>query len=140
MTVFGEAQPRRASVDITARYPNQFYDADVELVYKTTAEAVARARKGGGPTLIETVTYRLRGHSAADMGQYMPKETVKLWSEERHRVKLYRDKLIARGLLTAKKSEEMEAAIKAEVEEAVQYATAQPLPEPDTGQEGVNAG
>lgn len=111
---------------------------DVELIYQTVAEAVQRARRGEGPSLIETVTFRLRGHSAADMGQYVPKGLVQEW-EAKHPVKLYTAKLLERGWLTEQAQSELEEEIKREIEDAVTYATAQPLPEPHTALDGVYA-
>ncbi|MFN0281228.1 MAG: thiamine pyrophosphate-dependent dehydrogenase E1 component subunit alpha [Kineosporiaceae bacterium] len=52
---------------------------DVDAVREVTAEAVALARGGGGPALLEMDTYRLKGHSAADAGAYRPAEEVEAW-------------------------------------------------------------
>ena len=52
---------------------------DVEAVYHTTAQAVARARAGQGPTLIEAMTYRLSGHMFGDTQSYRSKEEVESW-------------------------------------------------------------
>jgi TPP-dependent pyruvate/acetoin dehydrogenase alpha subunit len=52
---------------------------DVAAVYATVAEAVARGREGGGPTFIEAMTYRHKGHSRTDPGTYRPKEEVEEW-------------------------------------------------------------
>ncbi len=52
---------------------------DVVAVYRAAAEAVARARAGEGPTLIEAKTYRLKGFSTTDLGGYQPEEEVEAW-------------------------------------------------------------
>ena len=111
---------------------------DVELVYTTVRHAVDRARSGGGPTLIETVTMRLRGHSAADGAPYVPKEMLEEWSKK-HPVDLHKAKLIERGWLTEAESAALEDRITAEIEEAVEYAKRAPYPEGPTLLEGVYA-
>jgi pyruvate dehydrogenase E1 component alpha subunit len=52
---------------------------DIGLVHDTVASAADRGRSGGGPTLIEALTYRHKGHSRSDPGTYRPKEEVELW-------------------------------------------------------------
>ncbi|MGA1307976.1 MAG: thiamine pyrophosphate-dependent dehydrogenase E1 component subunit alpha, partial [Candidatus Kapaibacteriota bacterium] len=52
---------------------------DIELVYETTLEAVKRARNGDGPTIIETITMRMRGHAEHDDFSYVPKEMLAHW-------------------------------------------------------------
>ena len=56
---------------------------DVIAVYKAVSEAAERARRGGGPTLIEAVTYRYKGHSKSDRQLYRTREEVKKWMTER---------------------------------------------------------
>ncbi len=111
---------------------------DVELVYQTVSEAVRRARAGEGPTLIETITMRLRGHSAADMAEYVPKQMIEMW-KEKHPVSLYREKLIKRGWLSREASGELEKKLKQDIDRAVAYAKSRPLPEPHTALSGVYA-
>ena len=70
---------------------------DVEAVYHTAQAAIARARDGGGPSLIEALTYRHGGHSRADPGKYRPAEEVKEWLA-RDPLPAYRRVLIGRGV------------------------------------------
>ena len=70
---------------------------DVEAVYHTAQTAIARARDGGGPSLIEAITYRHGGHSRADPGKYRPAEEVKEWLA-RDPLPAYRRVLIGRGV------------------------------------------
>jgi pyruvate dehydrogenase E1 component alpha subunit len=70
---------------------------DVEAVYHTAQAAIDRARDGGGPSLIEAVTYRHGGHSRADPGKYRPAEEVKEWLA-RDPLPAYRAILIGRGV------------------------------------------
>lgn len=111
---------------------------DAELVYQTVNEAVVRARAGQGPTLIEAVTMRLRGHSAADMAEYVPKEVLEEWKEKLPH-KLYRDKLMARGWWSEQEDQALVAKISTEIDEAVAYAKNAADPEPWSGLDGVYA-
>jgi acetoin:2,6-dichlorophenolindophenol oxidoreductase subunit alpha len=70
---------------------------DVEAVYHTAQAAIGRARGGGGPSLIEALTYRHGGHSRADPGKYRPAEEVKEWLA-RDPLPAYRQVLIGRGV------------------------------------------
>src|SRR5271169_883453 len=70
---------------------------DVEAVYEVAQAAIGRAREGGGPALIEAITYRHGGHSRADPGKYRPDEEVKAWLA-RDPLPAYRQVLIGRGV------------------------------------------
>ncbi len=111
---------------------------DVEEVYRTVKEAVNRARAGKGPTLIEAVTMRLRGHSAADMAEYVPKEILAKWKKKLPAA-LYKEELLKRKWITAAESEALEKNIKKEIDDAVTYAKSRPLPEPHITLQGVYA-
>jgi pyruvate dehydrogenase E1 component alpha subunit len=70
---------------------------DVEAVYHAAQQALARARDGGGPSLIECLTYRHSGHSRADPAQYRPPGELAAWLE-RDPVPNYRSRLVADGV------------------------------------------
>jgi acetoin:2,6-dichlorophenolindophenol oxidoreductase subunit alpha len=70
---------------------------DVEAVYEVAQAAIGRAREGGGPSLVEAITYRHGGHSRADPGKYRPDEEVKAWLA-RDPLPAYRKVLIGRGV------------------------------------------
>ena len=70
---------------------------DVEAVYQTAAAAIGPGRDGGGPALIEALTYRHGGHSRADPGKYRPDDEVKAWLA-RDPLPAYRQVLIGRGV------------------------------------------
>jgi pyruvate dehydrogenase E1 component alpha subunit len=101
---------------------------DVELVYETASWALAQARDGGGPSLIEAQTYRHGGHSRADPGKYRPDEEVRTWLE-RDPIPLYRSRLLKLGVEEAALAV-MEAEAQAEVDRATEIA--QNSPPPDT--------
>src|ERR1700674_1533239 len=66
---------------------------DADVVYSTARDAIAKARSGGGPSLVECLTYRHSGHSRADPAKYRPKEEVEEWMK-RDPVTLYRNRLL----------------------------------------------
>ncbi|HKA94732.1 MAG TPA: thiamine pyrophosphate-dependent dehydrogenase E1 component subunit alpha, partial [Streptosporangiaceae bacterium] len=70
---------------------------DVEAVYAMAGDAIGKARQGGGPSLVEALTYRHGGHSRADPGKYRPKEEVAEWLA-RDPIPAYRQVLISRGV------------------------------------------
>ncbi len=111
---------------------------DVELVYATCQQAVERARKGEGPTLIETVTMRMHGHSLSDDASYVPKGMVEEW-RKKDPVELYEKKLKSASVLSDSIKKEMQEKILAEIQEAVDYAVAQPYPPGEQAVEGVFA-
>lgn len=100
----------------------------VEAVYDTALRALERARSGGGPSLIEALTYRHGGHSRADPGKYRPAEEVAAWLE-RDPIPAFRARLEARGIDAAVISR-IEAEATDKVERATQAAIDGPLPSP----------
>ena len=100
---------------------------DVEAVHAAAAAAIDRAREGGGPALIEAITYRHGGHSRADPGKYRPADEVAEWLG-RDPIPAYRGVLISRGV-----DEEVLDQIDADAKAAVDLATeeAKAGPEPD---------
>jgi pyruvate dehydrogenase E1 component alpha subunit len=102
---------------------------DVVDVYRVASEAVRRARKGEGPTLIETKTYRLKGHSRFDPATYRPKEEVEEWIK-RDAVKRMRDRLLDEKIAKEDELKKIEDQVKLKVEEASKFAKESPQPEP----------
>jgi acetoin:2,6-dichlorophenolindophenol oxidoreductase subunit alpha len=102
---------------------------DPLAVRDAVAGAVARARGGGGATLVEARTLRLGGHLAHDPQSYRaPEEIAAGW--ERCPIKLFRARLLAEGVLTVEAYERMEAETEGEVAAAVEFARQSPFPEP----------
>ena len=113
---------------------------DVLAVYEAAREAVERARRGDGPTLIEAKTYRLTGHSSDDDDRrYREREEVEAWRLKDPIVR-FEKYLMEHGVLDEEGRDEMEEEIKAEVKEASDYAENAPFAEPDEGFAGVYAG
>lgn len=109
---------------------------DVELVYSTCVEAVDRARKGLGPTLIETVTMRMRGHAEHDDFSYVPKEMLEEWSAK-DPVERYIDRLIDDGVVTREETDKLRATILNDMIGAIDRALEQPWPAAEEGLKNV---
>ena len=101
---------------------------DVLAMYEVTREAVDRARAGGGPTLIEAITMRMRGHAVHDDAKYVPEEMFAQW-RKRDPIDTWEKRLRKAGLLDDAGDEAIRAGVKAEVEDAVEDAMAQPFPD-----------
>jgi acetoin:2,6-dichlorophenolindophenol oxidoreductase subunit alpha len=108
---------------------------DFEAVMATTAEAVARARRGDGPTLIEAKTVRWARHSAVAAGAGTGADRWK----ETDPIPRYRALLMERGLLDEAAAVALEQSARAEIEAAVQFALESPYPELEALYQGVYA-
>jgi pyruvate dehydrogenase E1 component alpha subunit len=98
---------------------------DILAVYAATKEAVERARSGGGPTMIECVTYRLMMHTTADdPKRYRLEKDVEKW-KKREPLFRFQKYLINKGLLSEDKIEALEIEIKAEIQAAIERAEEQ---------------
>src|SRR5690348_3417726 len=90
---------------------------DADIVYRTAKAAYDKARDGGGPSLIECLTYRYSGHSRADPAKYRPEGELEKWMK-RDPIRLYRSRLLAAGI-----SDDAIAKIDADVRRIVDEAT-----------------
>ena len=108
---------------------------DVEVVYRTAQRALEVARRGGGPSLIEALTYRHGGHSRADPGKYRPDEEVKAW-KARDPIPAYREKLLGFGI-DEKQVKEIEAKADTTIDAAVEEARNAPPPDLSLAQTDV---
>jgi acetoin:2,6-dichlorophenolindophenol oxidoreductase subunit alpha len=111
---------------------------DVLAVGEVAAEAVARARAGDGPTLIEAKSYRVTPHSAATKTDLRPVEELDAWRAKDPILRLSRLLADQHGFEQAR-LEEIEQQAKRDVEEAVEFALASPRPEPEAALEDVYA-
>ena len=98
-------------------------------MYAAAREAIDRARNGGGPTLIEAMTFRFFGHVFGDADSYMDK-AEKDAAIAADPVPRFRARLIAAGIASEEQLAAMEAEIEAELEDAVDFALASEFPEP----------
>ena len=111
---------------------------DVVAVYEATAEAVARARRGEGPTLLECKTYRYYEHSGVRLGMEAGRseEEEKIW-RARDPILGLRKQLAEHGTLSEEGADAIVARIKAEMDEAVRFAEESPDPDPSSLLEDV---
>lgn len=103
---------------------------DVEAVYAAARDAVAAARRGEGPTLLECVTYRWRGHFEGDPQPYRTQDEVEDW-KGRDPLKAAEAKLRERGLADAAEVERIRAEATGRVQAAVDFARAAPHVDPE---------
>lgn len=107
---------------------------DVLAVHQAAAEAVARARKGEGPTLLECVTYRTRGHHEGDPNQgerYRERAEIAQWKlPEKDPIARMRAHMLGKGLATEAELDAVDADVARAIDEAVAFAGESPLPEP----------
>jgi pyruvate dehydrogenase E1 component alpha subunit len=117
--------------DLTAKAPgygmasDRFHGQDVLLVRDRIAQAVERARRGEGPTLIEILTYRFRGHSMSDPGKYRTAEEVEERKRNADPVRIARDRLLAWGV-GEEEIVRIEQEVELEVQDAVRFADESP--------------
>ncbi|HTD47067.1 MAG TPA: thiamine pyrophosphate-dependent dehydrogenase E1 component subunit alpha [bacterium] len=111
---------------------------DVMAVYRTVADAVARARAGEGPSLVVCVTYRYFGHHVGDPLNYRDKAEVDAWKTKDPIDRFQRD-LIAHRVLTSDEADRLAAAVTQEIDAAVAFAKASPEPEVEALMEDVYA-
>lgn len=104
---------------------------DVLAVRQVAQEAVARARAGEGPTLIEALTYRFRGHSLADPDELRSKEEKEFWFS-RDPIKKLGAYLVEHNLAVESDLKQIEKKIQSLIEDAVSFA--QESPEPDSSE------
>lgn len=102
---------------------------DVIAVHDAFAEALARARAGQGPTLIECVTYRWRGHSEGDPDHYYrTQEEIESWKLKDPIVR-FKDYLKKNGVASEEEIVDIEAKVVQEIDEAVQFGETSPYPD-----------
>ncbi|MGH2441837.1 MAG: thiamine pyrophosphate-dependent dehydrogenase E1 component subunit alpha [Chloroflexota bacterium] len=109
---------------------------DVLAVYRTVVEAVQWARSGKGPTLIECVTMRMRGHSEQDDASYVPAEMLAEW-RRKDPIDRFEARLLKAGIIDGDRRASLQRAVADEVAQAAEWADLQPLPDPETALNGV---
>ena len=111
---------------------------DVLAVYREAKQAIERAREGGGPTLIESVTLRMEGHAVHDDAFYVPRELFEEWAK-RDPIERFRAWLRDNASLSDDEEDEITAGVKRVLNDAVQRAEESPWPDPATLSDGVFA-
>jgi TPP-dependent pyruvate/acetoin dehydrogenase alpha subunit len=109
---------------------------DVLAVYEASRRAVARARKGGGPTFLESKTFRMKGHAEHDDASYVPAELRAHWEAKDPLARMERH-LEALSFARAPDFEALEQELGASLDQDIQFAIDSPLPAPEQAAEGV---
>lgn len=109
---------------------------DVFAIFDATRRAVAHARNGLGPYLIECKTFRVSGHSAHDAADYVPQHVREEWSKKDPILRLQKD-MVERGWATEQDFRQVRQGVLEEIDDAVNWALEQPFPDPATLEEGV---
>ena len=103
---------------------------DLYEVRAAIEDALARARTDCSPSVLEIVTYRYRGHSVADPDQtYRSKEEIEEYKKNKDPINLFRDKLLAEGLMTDEDAKALDQSAKDEAEASAEFALASPFPD-----------
>jgi pyruvate dehydrogenase E1 component alpha subunit len=104
---------------------------DVLEVYEAAGEAIARARRGEGPTLLECKTYRFHGHNFGDPQQYRTREEIAEWADKRDPIVRVAKFMQEAGMLSEAQDQAIQQRVAAEIQEAVRFAEQSPYPTPD---------
>jgi TPP-dependent pyruvate/acetoin dehydrogenase alpha subunit len=140
-TPFHKQTAARNLADKATAYgiPGESVDGnDVLAVYDVARRAVDRARAGGGPTLIEALTYRMKGHAEHDAQAYVPKAELEEW-RQRDPLERYVRTLTQTGVATAEDLVAIDRTISDEVDRDVAFAENSPLPSPEVALQNVYA-
>jgi len=113
-------------------YAEQVDGQDIMAVREAVCRVVDRARSGQGPSFLDVVTYRYRGHSMADNDQGRSKAEIVEWRQRDPITKFATEVLLKRNLATPQQLEDIQKAADAEVQDAVDFADASPEPGLDT--------
>jgi pyruvate dehydrogenase E1 component alpha subunit len=109
---------------------------DVLAVYEAAGRAIAHARSGAGPYLLECKTFRMTGHSAHDPAHYVPPELLQEWSK-RDPIARLETRMLAEGWADKEELEAARASVRREVDQAVEWAERSPYPDAATLLEDV---
>jgi TPP-dependent pyruvate/acetoin dehydrogenase alpha subunit len=110
---------------------------DVLEVYGAARGAIDRAREGGGPSLIESVSLRWRGHAGHDPAKYMPDEMLEHYMAEKDPVKNFEEYLLSEGVVTKEDIADVQERVGKEFDEGYAFAQASPFPEPGDVTKGL---
>lgn len=111
---------------------------DVLTVYQVVGIAVDRARSGEGPSLVENVTYRWRGHSKSDRNLYRTQEEIAEWME-RCPINRFRELLLGADVMSEEEIEVVDRRAKATIDRAAEAAVLMPEPTPEMMEDEVYA-
>jgi TPP-dependent pyruvate/acetoin dehydrogenase alpha subunit len=110
---------------------------DILEVRKTVSEAVKRAREGEGPSIIENMTYRYRGHFEGDPQKYRTQEEIDSFRTKNDPIQRFRVLLEKEGILSHRRYKDLGDDVAHEIQEALEYAQDSPLPRPEEALEDL---
>ena len=110
---------------------------DLLAVRQAVEEAVARARKGEGPSIVENQTYRYRGHFEGDPQKYRTSDEIESYKGKKDPIVRFKAHLAKSAGLTASKDEEIRARVASLIEDSVRFAMEAPLPRPEEALEDL---
>ena len=111
---------------------------DILAVYRATQKAIKRARAGEGPSLIESVTYRWRGHSKSDRNLYRTQEEIDAW-KAKDPIARFKRVLTEAGIMSREKAEDIDRQAKTSIDRAAEEALKMPEPSPENIEDEVYA-
>jgi acetoin:2,6-dichlorophenolindophenol oxidoreductase subunit alpha len=111
--------------------------ANVLDVYEAAREAVDRARNGGGPSLIESVSLRWRGHAGHDPATYVPSELLEWYMAEKDPVKNFEEWMLTEGVVTKEDIQQIADRVEQRFEAGYEFAQGSPFPEPGDVTKGL---
>jgi pyruvate dehydrogenase E1 component alpha subunit len=103
---------------------------DVRMVHDAAARAIQHARDGGGPYILEMMTYRYRGHSMSDPAKYRSKDEVTTMRAERDPIEQVKNRILEKRFGTEESLKTIETEVRALITEAADFATADTEPAP----------
>jgi TPP-dependent pyruvate/acetoin dehydrogenase alpha subunit len=109
---------------------------DVLAVYEATRAAVAKARGGGGPQMLEVKTFRMKGHAEHDDAGYVPRELFEQW-KAKDPIDRFERHLLGESLATQPELDAVTAEIQRQIDADVDFALASPFPSPESAEGGV---
>jgi len=104
---------------------------DVIACYEVTKRAADFARRGGGAVLIESKTYRRKGHAEHDDQRYVPEGEIQWWEKHNDPIDRYEQHLLSRSVATKEKLDEITAGVMHEIDEDCAWAESSPMPDPE---------
>jgi pyruvate dehydrogenase E1 component alpha subunit len=111
---------------------------DVLAVYEAVLEAGERARSGQGPSLIDSLTYRWRGHSKSDRNLYRTNQEIEEW-KQKCPIRRFKQVLVDSGMMKSDEVEGIDQAAKAAIDRAAEEAQTFPEPSPENMEDEVYA-
>ena len=113
--------------------------SDVVAMYETTSIAVAKARRGDGPTLIEAKTYRYHGHHVGDAQTYRTRDEVGWWSDNKDPIRLLGDYMVKSKVAKQDELDALYDQVEQEVLDAIEFGKDAPFPPPEQAFEDIYA-